>query len=161
MQKKCVISFVLVVLAFGLAGCAAKHQPINGVTAPTTTLEQINSDNAQLAVHNRAIAQSIMAINQAGFLEAGYFDKLSAAQIQATRIHEQLTPLLANPTAANASAIQALLTQLNAVADELIANGSAGVKDATSKQTVTNEANAIKSLASTIVSALQAAGVIK
>lgn len=144
-----------------MAGCAAKHAPVNGITAPTTALEQINSDNAQIAVHNRAIAESIIAINQAGFLETGYFGTISGLQIQATRIHQQLTPLVATPTAANLASIQSLLNQLNATADQMISNGTAGIKNAQSQQNFISEANALKSLVSTILSSLQVAGVIK
>jgi len=144
-------------------GCAAHRTPnANGSpTAQVTTTEQVNFDNAQIAIHNRAIAQGIVATQQAGFLETEYFDKLSAAQIKITRIHEQLTPLLKNPVAANSAQINDLLSQMKTIAAQMVTDGTAGIKNDQSKQSMLTEVNAISSLANSIISTLTTAGILK
>jgi hypothetical protein len=163
---------MMVVLAISIGGtgamlqvgCAGAHRTPNAdgsPTAPVTTTEQVNFDNAQIAIHNRAIAEGLISVKQAGFLETEYFDKLSAAQIKITRIHQQLTPLLKNPVAANSAQINDLLGQIKTIAAGMVTDGSAGIKNDQSKQSILTEVNAISSLVSSIVSTLTTAGIIK
>lgn len=163
-MKKIASRFVCAVLLLALVSCATLHrQPnANGTPgAPPTSLETVNYNNAQIAIHNRAIAKAIIAVNQAGFLEPAYFDSLSAAQIKVTRIHELLTPLLKNPTPADGPAIRALLGQLQQITSDMVNIGNVGIKNDQSKAAALNDIRAISSLGGVILSTLVTAGVIK
>jgi hypothetical protein len=115
----------------------------------------------QIAIHNRAVAESIIAINQAGFLEKPYFDSLSAAQIKISRIHQQLTPLLKNPVAADAPTLRALLAQIQQITTDMVNAGNVGIKNEQSKASITSEIRAIATLGNSILSTLTIAGVLK
>jgi len=147
-----------------LVGCAKLHRTPNAdntPTAPVTQLEKVNVDNAQISVHNHAVAESLVAAHQSGFIETEYFDKLSAGQIRITRIHEQLTPLLAQPVAANPAQIKGLLKEIGDIGAQMVSDGTAGVKNPTAQQRVVSEIQSIITLANSIGSTLTAAGVLK
>lgn len=150
-------------IAITLAACAGLHrQPNpNGPTTPITPLEKLNFDNAQIAIHNRAVAKGIVAIQQTGFIEKEYFDLLSAGEIKITRIHQQLTPLLKNPNAGNVNQIQALTKELRDTAVSMVNNGTAGIKNSQSKEDITAEINSIVYLANSVLSTLATVGAIK
>lgn len=157
--------YLATVLAFAmLAGCAKLHRapnPDGTPTAPVTSIETINADNAQIAIHNHALAEAIVATHQAGFIKTEYFDKLSAGQIQITRIHQQLSPLLASPIGANAAQVKGLLKQIADIGAQMVSDGSAGVKNPESKKQIVSEIQSIITLADSITSTLTAAGVLK
>ncbi len=160
-KSKYLASVIAIVL---LVGCAKLHRTPNAdgtPTAPVTSLEKVNADNAQISVHNHAVAESLVAIHQNGMIESEYFDKLSAGQIKITRIHEQLTPLLAQPVAANAAQIKGLLKEINDIGVQMVADGTAGVKDPTSQKSITSEIQSIITLANSIASTLSTTGVLK
>jgi hypothetical protein len=147
-----------------LAGCAKLHRTPNAdgtPTAPITPLEQVNADNAQISVHNHAVAEALVAAHQSGFVESEYFNTLSAGQIRITRIHQQLTPLLAQPVAANVAQIKGLLTELNDVANQMVTDGTAGVKNPQAKDSIITEVNSVISLAKSITSTLTTTGLLK
>ena len=147
-----------------LVGCAKLHRPPNAdntPTAPVTQLEKVNADNAQISIHNHAVAESLVAVHQNGLIETEYFDRLSAGQIKITRIHEELTPLLAQPVAANAAQIKGLLKQIGDIGAAMVADGTAGVKNPTAQQRIVSEIQSIISLANSIGNTLTAAGVLK
>lgn len=142
-------------------GCAA-HRVGNGTTppAPVSTWEQVNYDNLQIAVHNRAVAKAVTAAYQAGFLEKEYYDVISREGINITRIHQQLTPLLKSESTikGNAALIKSLLNTLVASAGTIA--DAAAVKNPDTRQQLVTEAQLIGSLANTIINLLQGAGVI-
>ncbi len=147
-----------------LAGCAKLHRTPNAdgtPTAPITPLEKINADNAQISVHAHAVAEALVAAHQSGFIETEYFNTLSSGQIRITRIHQQLTPLLTQPVAANAAQIKGLLTELNDVANQMVTDGAAGVKNSTAKDSINSEINSIITLAKSITSTLTTTGLLK
>lgn len=147
-----------------LAGCAKLHRTPNAdntPTAPITPLEQVNADNAQISIHAHAVAEALVAAHQNGFIETEYFDKISSGQIRITKIHQQLTPLLAQPVAANSAQINGLLTELNDVGKQMISDGTAGVKNQQAKDSIITEVNSIISLAKSITSTLATSGLLK
>lgn len=161
LQSKYLASVLAMVM---LVGCAKLHRTPNAdgtPTAPVTQLEQVNADNAQIAIHNHAIAEALVAAHQNGLIPNEYFDKLSAAEIKITLIHEQLTPLLAQPVAANAAQIKGLLKQIGDIGAQMVTDGTAGVKNPTAQQSIVSEINSIISLAQSIGNTLTAAGVLK
>jgi len=147
-----------------LVGCAKLHRTPNAdgtPTAPVTQLESANASNAEISVHNHAVGEALVAAHQSGLLETSYFDRLSAGQIKITRIHEQLTPLLAQPVAANAAQIKGLLKEIGDIGASMVADGTAGVKNPTAQQRIVSEIQSIITLANSIGSTLTAAGVLK
>lgn len=149
-----VVSLLAVLL---IAGCAAKRANTTN-PQPITQWEQVNYDNDQISIHNRALAKSFVAISQAGLLDREYFDKLSAAQIRITRLHKDLTPLLRDQgTAASSQAkVTAILNELRAVAAQMVTDGSAGIKNQDSKTAVLSDIDAIASSVSSIYTVIQA-----
>lgn len=163
MRKKSRYLAIALAIVF-IVGCAKLHRTPNAdgtPTAPITQLEQVNASNAEISVHNHAVAEAVVAAHQNGFISSEYFDKLSSGQIRITRIHQQLTPLLAQPVSANAAQIKGLLTELNDVANQIIADGAAGVKNQAAKDSITTEVNSIISLAKSIASTLTTTGLSK
>jgi len=161
LQSKYLASALAMVI---LVGCAKLHRTPNAdntPTAPVTKLETVNADNAQISVHNHAVAESLVALHQNGLVNDEYFGKLSEAQIKITRIHEQLTPLLAQPVAANAAQIKGLLKEIGEIGASMVADGTAGVKNPTAQQRIVSEIQSIITLANSIGSTLTAAGVLK
>jgi hypothetical protein len=141
-------------------GCAAHRANVGGgPAAPVTTWEQVNYDNLQIAVHNRAVAKAVTAAQQNGFLETEYYDIISREGANITRVHQQLTPLLQTESTikANSDKIKALLDAMvgsaKAIAD------AAAVKNPQAKQELISEAQLIGSLANTILSLLKDNGV--
>jgi len=154
-----VLSMIVVAL---LVGCAAhRANPTNPI--PISAFEQTNYLNAQISIHNRAAAQMIVAINQAGFLETEYFDRLSAAQVKITRAHKDLTPLLKDlPTAlANQDKVKALLDVIQNTATGMISDGTVGVKNPQSQQALLSDVASIRSAAASIYTILEASGAVK
>lgn len=147
-----------------LVGCAKLHRAPNADNtppAPVTQLETVNSDNAQISIHNHAVAEALIATHQSGLIETEYFDRLSAGQIKITKIHEELTPLLAQPVSANSAQIKGLLKKIADIGAAMVADGTAGVKNPTAQQRIVGEIQAILSLANSIGNTLTAAGVLK
>lgn len=161
------IVLVIICIAIGASmatveGCAAHRTAVAGTpSAPITPQEQLNYDNAQFAIHNKSIAEAIVATQQQGFISTEYFDKLTTGQVQITKIHEQLTPLLAAASPTNSAQIQSLVTQIKTTATQMIADGSVGIKNDTSKSSITDEVNALVTLGNSIISTLTTMGVIK
>lgn len=163
MRKQRHIAAILGLLL--LLGCASKlHRtpnPDGSPTAPVTSLETVNADNAKITVHNHAIAEGLVAAHQNGLVETEYFDKLSAGQIKITKIHQKLTPLLATPVAANAAQIKGLLKQMEDIATQMVADGTAGVKNPSAQDSIVREIKSIITLANSIGSTLTSAGILK
>src|SRR5215471_3523406 len=110
---KRLISLTLVLLI--VAGCAAHRANTGGgPTVPVTPWEQVNYDNLQIAVYNRAVAKAMTAAQQNGFLETQYYDIISREGANITRVHQQLTPLLQTESTikANSDKIKSLLDAL-------------------------------------------------
>lgn len=157
-QTPALFALLFALFLAGLDGCAAK-KPIG--SPPVTTWEQVNSDNAQIAVHNRAVAKALVATRNAGFLSTEYFGTLSAAQIKITRLHAELTPLLrdVNTALAAQDRIKAILDEFTALAIQMVSDGSAGIKNPQSQSQIISEIQAIRSLVDSLRSLLQTAGV--
>ena len=156
---KRLISLTLVLLI--VAGCAAHRANTGGgPTVPVTPWEQVNYDNLQIAVYNRAVAKAMTAAQQNGFLEIQYYDIISREGANITRVHQQLTPLLQTESTikANSDKIKSLLDALvgsaGAIAD------AAAVKNPQTKQELISEAQLIGGLANTILSLLKDNGVL-
>ena len=161
LQSKYLASALAMVM---LVSCAKLHRTPNAdntPTAPVTQLESVNASNAEISVHNHAVGEALVAAHQSGLLETSYFDHLSAGQIKITRIHEQLTPLLAQPVAANAAQIKGLLKEIGDIGASMVADGTAGVKNPPAQQRIVSEIQSIITLANSIGSTLTAAGVLK
>jgi len=157
MKKLISLTFALLIVT----GCAAHRASKGGVpAAPVTPWEQVNYDNLQIAVHNRAIAKAMTAAQQNGLLETQYYDIISREGANITRVHQQLTPLLQTESTikANSDKVKALLDALvgsaKAIAD------AAAVKNPQTKQELISEAQLIGSLANTILSLLKDHGVL-
>lgn len=157
-------AFAVILVMLILCSCAGIHRTPNAdgtPTAPVTKLETVNVDNAQIAIHNHAVAEALVAAHQNGLIETEYFDKISASQIQITRIHGQLSPLLANPIGANAAQVKGLLKQISDIGEQMVTDGTAGVKNPTAQQSIVREVKEVITLANSILSTLTTAGVLK
>jgi hypothetical protein len=156
MKKLTIILTLMACLAF--AGCAAKRANTTN-PQPITQWEQVNYDNTQISIHNRALAKSFVAIRQAGFLEKPYFDKLSAAQIRITKLHKDLTPLLqnqANVIGGGRDKVKAILDELRTVTAQMVADGSVGISNPDSKSAVLSDIEAIISSVNSIYTVIEA-----
>lgn len=153
----------LVLAAIILWGCSAHRVTTNPNPQAVTPMEQANFDNAQIAIHNRAIAKTIIAAHDAGFIETEYFDKLTAGQIKLTRAQSDLTPLLKDQATAmaNADKIKAIRDEAVATVRQLVADGTVGVKNPQSKDALQQDVTAIGGLVDSITSLLTTAGVLK
>ena len=156
-----VVATIVALIGYGLAGCAAKRASTSPTPAPITQWEQVNYDNAQIAIHNRAGAKTLVLTQKAGFISSSAFNKLSAAQIKITKIHSDLTPLLKDlPTAiASSDKLKALLDEATALVVEMISDGTAGVTNPESKAALLSDVDALKSAIDSLRSILTAAGV--
>jgi len=157
MKKLITLTFALLIVA----GCTAHRANTGGgPSAPVTPWEQVNYDNLQIAVHNRAVAKAMTAAQQNGFLETEYYDIISREGINITRVHQQLTPLLQTESTikANSDKIKALLDALVGSAKSIV--DAAAVKNPQTKQELISEAQLIGSLANTILSLLKTNGVL-
>lgn len=144
-----------------LAGCSPHRIQTDPTKPPQaiSTQEQLNYNNAQVSIHNRAVAKGIIAAYQSGFMEKEYFDALSREQINITRAHKELTPLLKDlsSAASNAAKIKAITDKIAGSAGVLSA--AAGVKNPQAKAAIQLEAQLVSSAAASIISTLQIAGV--
>lgn len=151
----------ILIVAMMMIGCSA-HRVSNNSTppAPVTAWEQVNFDNLQIAVHNRAVSKALTAAYSAGFLDDSYYDTVSREGIAITKAHQQLTPLLKDAATikSNSALIKSLLNTLVSSAGTLAT--AAMVKDPQSKQNIVSEAQLIGSLANTMLDLLQQAGLI-
>lgn len=139
-----------------ISGCAAKRANQTN-PAPITQGESLNYDNAQISIHNRAIAKSLVLIHQQGFVNDEYFGKLSSAQIRITKLHKDLTPLLKSNASALASKdkVTAILNEIKAVASQMVADGSVGIVNPDSKNAVLTDISALISSATSIYSIIE------
>lgn len=160
MKRKSLLAQILIALLF-LAGCTAHRIQTDPAKPPAaiTTQEQVNSDNAQVSIHNRAAGKAIVSAYQSGFMEKEYFDALSREQVAITRAHKDLTPLLKDLSAAanNSAKIHAIIDRISGSAGELAK--AAGVKNPSAVASIQAEAVAVSSAAHSIISTLQIAGV--
>lgn len=144
-----------------LTGCAAKRAGTgNTPPAPVSVWEQVNFDNLQIAVHNRAVAKALTAAQQAGFLEAEYYDIVSREGINITKLHQQLTPMLkdAQTIKSKSALVQDLLNKILSSADIMVA--AAAIKDPETKAQITTEAQLVAALANTMLTLLHDAGML-
>lgn len=156
MKKLITILTLMIACIFLISGCAAKRANTAN-PAPITQGESLNYDNAQISIHNRAIAKSLVLIHQQGFVNDEYFGKLSAAQIRITKLHKDLTPLLVTnaSAAAGKDKVTAILNEIRAVASQMVADGSVGIVNPDSKNAVLADINALISSANSIYSIIE------
>lgn len=156
-------NLIILILCAALTGCSA-HRVVtdNSTPAPVTQQEQINVDNEQLSVHNNALAKAIVTTYQQGFMEKEYFDSLSREQINLTRLHKELTPLITDLATAksNAVKIQKITDDISISVTKAL-TAVVGVKNSQSQQLIQSEIVAYKSAADSIFSILAAQGVVK
>jgi hypothetical protein len=152
-----------ILLCLVLAGCAAHRvgTPPGQTPAPITTAEQANFDNAQVAIHLRAIGKVIRAAHDAAFIDRAGFDVLTSGEAKLLRLHQQLTPLLKNwpasgPTADTKTKIAEVLGQVKQVAFAMVSTGVVGVKNPDSQAALTADINAIINLAVEILNVVEA-----
>lgn len=157
MKLKLIITLTLMIAVGLMVGCAAKRANQTN-PAPITQGESLNYDNAQISIHNRAIAKSLVLIHQQGFVNDEYFGKLSAAQIRITKLHKDLTPLLVTNASATAAKdkVTAILNQIKAIASQMVADGSVGIINPDSKNAVLADINALISSANSIYTVIEA-----
>jgi len=158
------IAIYLILLTLVLAGCHANRSASTSTApAPISKWEQTNYDNAQIAIHNRAAAKTLVVAQQAGYIDVPTFDKISKGQIRLTKIQSDLTPLLKDqPTAATASAkVKALTDEASAIVAQMISDGTAGVTNPSSQTALLSDVSAIKSALDSMLVILTSSGVLK
>jgi len=153
-------SVMFTLLLCTLTACAHRV----GSQVPVTHFEQALVSNAILASVNNSVTHGVIASNQAGVLPT---DKAKAVLAQTERIakvSDELTTILAKgPDAATleATKIRELIGQVQLSVTALVADGSLGIKNPESQQTVLAEVQTIGVVANQILAQLQLGGVLK
>jgi hypothetical protein len=132
--------------------------------ARATAYEKAVTYSTMLAQVNNSIAQGVIQAQQLGQLSVPQTNAILGFQERVARDHKQLSILLGDgPDAAkgNAAAITIVLADVKAQATALIGSGDLGIKNPVSQQTFAGDANSLVDLASSVVSYLQAAGVVQ
>jgi hypothetical protein len=134
-------------------GCAHKASTNGTPAPPVTPYEQVLADNASLAEANNAIAKSVIILTNKGTMTAAQAIPVLNAQEKIAQADQKLSNILAlgpDIAARDAAAIQAAIADITSGATEL--SGSSAVA---------SDAAHIQSLASSLVSGLRLAGVLK
>lgn len=154
MIRKCVIPLLILMLT----GCA--HRPGG---APATPYEQVLSVNAQIAETNRVIATGLMDAQRAGLISKSQAAYILDAQEKVALIHQDITKILAQGpelAKANAYQLQQLIDTLEFTTIDLVARTGLELQNPQSHQLFSTDVQLISTLAKSLVTKLDAAGVL-
>ena len=136
-------------LAFLLTACIHKQ----GGT-PVTPLEKVATYSATFAETNQAIEQGAEALAASGVLPKDKAQLLISFNYRAADVHQQITQVLGKGsaiTAADQASLTALLEQIKASGVQLVGDGSLGVKNPKSQNTIAQDIQALVDLSETIL----------
>lgn len=149
----------LLILTVLLSGCAA-HRP--GGQQPTP-FEKVMSVNAQIAELNNVIARGIIAAQRAGLMDVPTAARILDAQKMIALDHQQVTYMLARgPDFAklNGPQLRQLVSNFQYRLLEVLSRGGLAVKNPQSQQSFEGDIRLMSTLADTLASDLQAAGIL-
>lgn len=139
-----------------LAICAACIHRTTGTVSPW---ERVTTDNALLAQTNNAVEQGAEAVAASRLRTPEQIAPVIRECAQVANAHLQITAILEKGSSVSASdydSIQALLQQIQASASQLISSGELGVKNPKTQNLLSSDVQALSSLASALVTELQA-----
>ena len=156
-----------------LQGCSALH--IAGGGRKPTALEQVLTWNAALAEANLSVAQGVIAANQANEIDVPTSNAILTEQSRIADADRQLTPILAKACTAQAqiqacnpailtgdsATIQGFLTTIATSGQNLVKDGTAGIKNPQRQQSVSQAIASINTLAGEMLASLKTLGVLK
>lgn len=154
-------------------GCSALH--IGGGGRKPTAIEQVLTWNAALADANLSIAQGVIAANQANQIDVPTSNAILTEQSRIADADRQLTPILAkactpqatiqacNPAilTGDSATIQGFLTTIATSGQNLVKDGTVGIKDPARQTSVSNAIASINTLAGEMTTALKTLGILK
>jgi hypothetical protein len=154
-----------------LHGCAASVPATATVPGRAgTPMENVLAYNASLADANLAVANAVINVQKSGQISVAAANNILTAQSMIADADRQLTALLqqtavqlkTNPSATlDAATINALLGRIRSSASALVSSGDLGIKDTATQKTVVSSMNSIVQFATSITTALNAAGLVK
>src|SRR5208337_1835376 len=124
---------------------------------PATPWEKVTAYNATFAESNQAIETGVQTLVTTNILTVAQAQPVISWNLRAAEIHQQITAVLGTGTSitsVNVATVQALLAQLQASAQALIANGALGVKNPNTQNTVQQDITGLVSLGNLILNLL-------
>jgi hypothetical protein len=169
------IGTMLLTLGGGLVmhGCSVLH--VAGGGRKPTAIEQVLTWNAALADANLSVAQGVIAANQANQIDVPTSNAILTEQSRIADADRQLTPILAkacspqatiqacNPAILSGDAvmIQNFLAVISVAGQNLVKDGTAGIKNPQRAQSVGTAIASINTLAGEMTQSLKALGILK
>ncbi len=161
-RKSRLLAVFLVVL---LGGCAAVRPSAPGTpTRPATPYENILAWNAALANANLAIAQGVIAANDANEISVPMANLILTAQSKIADADRQLTLILQKgqqAAAGDSASVKALLTQIQQSAQDMIRSGTAGIKNPARAEAIRASVGSVITLASQMYNTFANLGIIE
>lgn len=146
---------------FFLAACA--HHRDTPPARPITDWEKVHQINAQIAIHNNAVAKGIIAANQAGVVDQDAAAVITEIQFHIAAWQRELTPLLKDQATAhtNSDRVKFLCDSVSQAAQRLASTGHAGVRDPQKASALITSIQSLSNSAQSLISMLQTAGILK
>lgn len=142
--------FLVLVFTASLFSCTKS-------TAPATPWEQVTAYNATFAETNQAIEAGTQSLVATQILTVAQAQPVIAFTLRVAQIHQQITALLgtgSSISSASVAQIQTLLQQLQTSGNALIANGSLGIKNPQTQNTVAQDLAGLVSAGNLILNLL-------
>lgn len=163
MFKRKLLTLVISLCLLGV-GCAARIDPVTGISTDATPYEQALALNASLAITNKAVTRTVISLNETGFIDLDNAQKIVAVTGRVAQLDEEITLILAEgPTyaKANAAELQRLSSQVKESILRLVTAETLGIKNPEKKLQVESQVNSIYALVNQLIEALNRAGVLK
>lgn len=156
------ITFVMCYAVFFLLGSCAHHRD-TPPARPITEWEKVHQINAQIAIHNNALAKGVIAANEAGVVDQDAAAVITEIQFHIAAWQRELTPLLKDQATAqtNSDHIKSLCDSLSQAANKLITTGHSGVRDPQKASALIASIQSLSNSAQNLISMLQTAGILK
>lgn len=142
---------LLVIFACLLSSACTKS------TTPATPWEKVTAYNATFAEANEAIEAGTQSLVATQILTVAQAQPVINFTLRAAQIHQQITALLGTGTSitgANVTQILALLQQFQTAASALISNGSLGVKNPQTQNSLSQDIAGLISIGTLITNLL-------
>ena len=147
---------LLITLLFAVATSACIHKQ----AGPVSAWERVSINMAALAQLNNSVAKGVISLQQTGVVTVEQAAPILNFQENVAKDHATIENIFSagSPQTSNQSAaIQALLEEIKNQGNALIQSGGLGVKNPSSKQTFTQDLQAIVNLAEIILTNYQQA----